>query len=289
MKKGIYLLLIIFTYISALAQDTYEKNNTDSTFVLSNFKSFAPDFIDEKYSIASEFSYVGLRIGVSNGFSAQPKFNANKYLITPVGEMQAQPAEKYLGYVPGFVADIYYHADFSENIGIFIGLEYNHYGMSSKYETKYGEYSAIEKNMVNAIGVPLAFKYGPKKIFYDEQAYIYAGLKYSFTLNMVSVQKANWLDATAKAKVPSVEIERTNLGLFFGINYKIFNLQLDYLPNNFLNIDNLSSSGYQTALGQPDKLFFVSAAISTPMNGWLGTKNRKVKMFFRKVRKMFGL
>ena len=288
--KGLYILIITFVSIQVIAQDTYENssvNNTDSTLV--KFRAYQPDFIDNALSPMGEYAYTGMRFGMTHGFSGQPEFNANKYLVTPLGEMQALPADKYLGYVAGFVADFYYHYDFIENAGIFGGIEYNYYGMSSKYETKYQGYYAVEKNMVNSIGVPLVFKIGPKKNFNKDQMYVYAGLKYSFNINMTSVQKASWITATTRAKVESEQIQRTNLGLLFGVNYLAFSLQLDYIPSNFLNINYVSPSGYQTALGQPDKLFFISTTINVPVsNNWIGTRSRKLKKFFKKLRKFFG-
>ena len=197
--------------------------------------------------------------------------------------MLAVPSDSYLGYVPGFVADLYYHYDFAtENAGIFTGIEYNYYGISSKYETRYGNYTAIEKNMVNSIGIPIAFKFGPD--FYKPQAYIYAGFKYSFNINMTSIQKVSWSDAKARAKVDVAQFKRSNIGFFFGVNYTFFNIQFDYMPGNFFDTDYVTSSGYQTAQGQPDKMFFISTSLNAPLNGWIGTRNRKLKIFFKKLK-----
>ena len=197
--------------------------------------------------------------------------------------MQAIPASSFLGYVPGFVLDFYYHFDFvTENAGIFTGFEYNYYGMSSKYETRYGGYTAIEKNMVNSIGVPLAFKYGPK--LYKNQQYIYVGVKYSFNVNMTSVQKASWTSATAKVKVDSEQFKRSNLGLFLGVKCLAFNIQIDYIPSNLFNMDYISDTGFQQYLGQPDKMFFISTSINAPLNGWIGYKSKTLKRFFKKLK-----
>ena len=146
MKKGLYLIIIILVSIQALAQENDNENEnfalniTENTLsILPKFNAYAPDFIEELRSIQkSEYMYSGLRLGMSHGYSGQPEFNPNKYLNTPVGDMQAIPAASFFAYIPGFVADLYYHFDFfTENAGIFTGVEYNYYGVSSKYETKY--------------------------------------------------------------------------------------------------------------------------------------------------------
>ena len=294
MKKKLYILIIIFVSIQASAQKVDNKyltiSSTNNSFsILPEITAFAPDFIEESLSPKkNEYMYWGLRLGISNGFSGQPELNNNKYLDNiPLGsnanEMLAVPVDSYIGYVPGFVADLFFHYDFvTENAGIFTGIEYNYYGMASKYETKTGAYSAVEKNTVNAIGVPLAFKFGQD--FYKQQAYIYTGIKYSFNLSMTSVQKVSWESGITKVKVDAEQINRSNFGLFFGVNYTFFNLQFDYIPGNFLNSNYKTSSGYIPALGQPDKLFFISASLNAPLNGWIGTKSRTLKKFFKKLK-----
>jgi len=296
MKKIFYILIIIFVAVQTFAQKEPNQNialNTslNSLSILPQFSTNAPDFLDELLPLkkGNEYTYWALRFGMSHGFSAQPSLNENKYLdnvpvASTADEMQAIPVGSFIGYVPGFVLDFYFHYDFvTESAGIFVGIEYNYYGMSSKYETKTGGYTAVEKNMVNSIGIPLAFKYGPK--FYKKQAYIYAGIKYNFNLTMTSVQKVSWASEKAMEKVDAEQIKRSNFGVFLGINYLAFNIQFDYIPGNFLNTDYTNPSGYYPATGQPDKLFFLSTSINVPIsNGWIGTRNRTLKKFFKKLR-----
>ncbi|MBN2757426.1 MAG: outer membrane beta-barrel protein [Bacteroidales bacterium] len=252
MKRGINLLIIILVSIQAFSQK-------------------------------SEYQYFAVRFGATHGFSAQPLFNANKYINTPDGEMQAIPADAFLGYTPGFVADIYYHFDFpTDNAGIFTGLEYNYYGMSSKYQTKYGDYTAIEKNMVNSVGIPIAIKFWPD--LYKDQKYIYLGAKYSFNLTMTSVQKVSWTNAKAREKIDAEQFSRSNFGMFFGINYLAFNLQFDYVPGTLFNSEYKSPLGFLPYEGQPDKMFFITTAINVPVNGWIGKKSYGLKKFFNKLR-----
>ena len=265
MKRGLYILIILFVSIQVLAQKNENQsialNSTASTLrILPKFNTYAPDFLDELASPQkSEYMYTALRFGMSHGYSVQPVFNEFKYLNTPVGDMQAIPSASFFAYVPGFVADLYYHFDFvTENAGIFVGLEYNYYGISSKYETKSGGYSAVEKNMTNSIGVPLAFKFWPK--LYKNQQYIYVGLKYSFNLTMSSVQKVSWEEAMAVEKIDAEQFRRSNFGFFLGFNYLVFNIQLDYVPGNLFNMDYIDEtvSPKPLYLGQPEKMFFIS-------------------------------
>ena len=131
---------------------------------------------------------------------------------------------------------------------------------------------------------PAAFKFWPK--LYRNQQYIYVGVKYSFNLSVTTVQTVSWEEAAVTGKIDAEQFRRSNVGFFLGFNYLAFNIQLDYVPGNLFNMDYIDEtvSSKPLYLGQPDKMFFISTSINTPLNGWLGTKSIKIKRFFKKIK-----
>ena len=237
------------------------------------------------FSQKSEYQYFSLRLGYNQGFSSQPGFNANKYLNTPNGEMQLTPVDSYLGYTPGFVADIFYHYDLpTDNAGVMVGLEYNNYGVSSKYQTVNGVYSMVETHRINAIGIPLAFKIGPK--FYDNQRYGYLGAQFNYNISMKANQKASWLETASSAKLTSDEFSKTAMVFFVGFNWMVLNIQFDYIPGTFFNKDYVDpeSTNILPYSTQADNMFFLKISFHTPTNDWLGSKNYKLRRFLRKMK-----
>jgi len=237
------------------------------------------------YAQKSEYRYASIRLGYNQGFSMQPGFYANKYLSTPNGEMQLTPVDSYLGYTPGFVADLYYHIDFpTDNAGVMVGLEYNNYGVSSKYETINGAYNMVETHRINAIGVPLAFKIGPK--FYDKQTYGFLGAQFNFNISMNENQKVSWNDTPSSVKLTSDEFANTNMAFFVGFNWMVVNLQFDFVPGSFFNKEYVvpESTNILPYSTQTDNMYFLKVSFHVPTNDWVGSKNYKLKRFLRKLR-----
>ncbi len=237
----------------------------------------------QAFSQKSEYQYFSLRLGYSQGFSGQPGFMANKYLNTPAGEMQLTPVDSYIGYMPGFVGNLYYHFDFPTDMaGIMFGVEYNNYGVSSKYETVNGAYTMIEQHRINAIGVPIAFKMGPK--FYKKQRYGYLGAQFNYNLDMKVNQKVSWTNTASSAKV-SEALNSTSMGFFVGFNWMVLNIQFDYMPGSFFNKDYILPDNNITPYAtQADNMYYLKVSFHTPTNDWLGSQSYKLKRFLRKIK-----
>jgi len=235
----------------------------------------------------SEYRYFSMRFGYSQGFSGQPGFNPNKYLNTPNGEMQLVPADSYMGFMPGFVADLTYHIDFpTDNAGIMVGLEYNNYGVASKYETVNGAFSMVEKHRINAIGIPLAIKIGPK--FYKDQRYGFLGAQFNYHLTMNANQKVSWLSSTSSAKLLPDEMNKSAMVFFVGFNWLLLNIQFDYVPGSFFNKEYLIATETDIILpysAQNDNMFFLKVSFHVPTNDWAGSKWYKVRKFLRKLKR----
>ena len=238
------------------------------------------------FSQKNEYQYIGLRFGASHGFSGTPDPNANKYLVTKDGdEMQASPVSSYKGYTPGYVADFYYHFDFTtNNAGIITGLEYNYGGLSSKYQTTPFEtsttvYTMQETFRMHTVGVPIAFKYGPK--IKKTQSYVFAGFQINYVVAINSVQKYSWTTTPSALKLESGEYNKTAFNLFLGVNYRAFNLQIDYYPSTVFN-RNFDKNGYKVYDGMVKKYFDIKTSIKLAY-GWLSDNSFWWKKKLRKV------
>ncbi len=237
------------------------------------------------FSQKNEYQYIGLRFGASHGFSGTPDFNPMKYLITPSGEMQVTPVSGYKGYTPGFVADLYYHFDFTtDNAGIFIGIEYIYDGISSKYETmlpedqSVGIYTMTETFRMHKVGVPIAFKYGPK--IYDSQGYVFGGFQFNYIVSMSSEQSYSWKPTPSAIKLESEEYNKTALNLFIGLNYNAFNIQFDYYPSTPFN-RAFDKDGSKIYAGMVEQTFTIKTSINVA-HGWLSDQSFWWKKKLRK-------
>jgi len=241
----------------------------------------------QSFAQKNEYRYFSIKLGYSQGFSGQPGFNPAKYLNTPYGEMQLTPVDSYMGFMPGFTGALYYHFDFTNDMaGVYTGIEYNNYGVASKYETTNGMFSMVEQNRMNAIGIPLGIKIGPK--FYDDQRYFFLGAQFNFNLSMKSIQKVDWADTPSSTTLSSDEFQSSSMGFFAGFNWMVLNVAFVYYPGSFFNKDYflVEDPSILPYAEQNDNMFFLNVSFHVPLplsKGWVGTKNYKLKRFFRKM------
>jgi hypothetical protein len=227
------------------------------------------------YSQNNEYRYMAIKFGGSHGFSQTPGANENKFVHSPVGEIGLEPVKS--AYVPGFTFAILYHFDFnSDNAGIYTGIEYNLSGIGAKYKTTYNDYTMKEINRFHSVGIPLAFKYGPK--FLKTQRYVSVGLQANMLLAMNSVDHVNWNEAYSSEKVSKDALNKVAFNVFLNVNYLAFNIQFDYYPKSFFNTLYVTSDGIKPFAGQSEHVFIIKTTINVPY-GWLSQQS----FWWRKV------
>ena len=218
--------------------------------------------------------------------------NPNKYLYAPglttddKQQMQLTPLGSFMGYTPGFKGSFLYHFDFTGDMaGIFTGLDYNYTGISSKYKTISGVYNVRETHRMHMVGVPIAFKYGPD--IWDTQRYVFVGAQINYIVSMNTAETVSWSSETGGSKLEGQEYKKTNFSLFFGVNWKVANVQFDFYPTSifndkFLVVDPVTKSEYAKYEGQVKQFFKITASINVPY-GWLSEQNfwwrRKLRKF----------
>ncbi len=277
------LIKILKNYITFRLQKNIQmKNRLFSLLLLLLITSYS-------YS-QNEYRYIALRFGISNGFSGQPEMNPNKYLNAPsylpdtYEEMQLAPVASFMGWTPGFNGSILYHFDFhGDAAGIITGIDYNYTGITSKYETLTRGYTLTETHRMHMIGVPVAIKYGPD--IWDTQRYVYAGAQFNFIAAMNAVQKVSWNTTPSSTKLEGDEFKKTTFSLFFGVNWKVLNVQFDFYPASIFNDTyteaNLVTSGeFLKYEGQVKQFFTIKAGLNIPY-GWLSENSFWWRRFLR--------
>ncbi len=257
MKKILYIIIIIFSFTNVYPQ--------------------------------WEFQYFVIKLGMNHhAFSPQPDTDNYLFLKTFNGEMKLYPDSIFFpDYMPGFNIGFDFHFDFTNDMGgIIIGAHYNTYGISEKYTTIDHNYYLIRKHRIHSVSFPLYVKFG-KEIF-DQQRYFTAGLKYNMNFAMQTCENVNWLDKPACTWADKNMFTNNNILLFLGFNYMIFNIELDFMPKNFLNPAYSVNVGTQKDKfivfpykGQPQKLFFLHTNITIPLSPWITTKSYFFNRLFR--------
>jgi len=244
------------------------------------------------YAQKNEYQYIALRFGFSNAFSGKPDMNPNKYAYAPglttddIQQMQLEPLGSFLGYTPGFKGSFLYHFDFTGDMaGVFTGIDYNYTGISSKYQTVARSYTVKETHRMHMVGVPIAFKYGPDIL--ETQRYIYVGAQFNYIVSMSTSEKVSWSSEPGGTKLEGEEYKKTNFNLFFGVNWKVANIQFDFYPTSVFNdkylvIDPVTGAEYAKYEGQVEQFFKITASVNVPY-GWLSDQSFWWRRFLRKV------
>ena len=233
------------------------------------------------FSQKNEYQYIALRFGASHGFTPAPGWHINKFANTEFGDLHLSPDGS--AYVPGFVFDFYYHFDFTtDNAGIYVGLEYNYSGLGAKYVAdRNTTFTLKEIDRFHAIGVPIAFKYGPD--IWKTQRYFFAGAQLNYIIAMNQVSSPSWNSTPSSVKITPDEYNKTAFNLFLGFNYAAFNLQFDYYPKSIFNKKYLDEDRFYPYNTMPDQVFLLKTSVNIPYR-WLSEKSF---WWRKKLRKTF--
>lgn len=236
-----------------------------------------------------EFRYFVVRTGATHHlFSKQPAQNNNFFLNTSDGHMRLAPdtASFFIDYVPGINFDLHFHFDFNNDKGgIVVGAEYTNIGISARYKSIYGDYSLTQTHRVNTVGVPVYVKFGNE--IFDQQKYFFAGAKYNLNLSATVTDKVNWTSKTTTQAVNENALIENNLSFFVGFNFMFANIQLEYMPESFLNPEYSITKGTQKIKPystQPQNLFFVRTSITVPLSEWTTNKSYFLSRLLRRLR-----
>lgn len=239
-----------------------------------------------------EFQYFVIRAGANHNYIYfQPDKSTDRFMKTPYGEMpmvadnEVNNAPIYQSYGPGFVFDLYFHFDFkSDKSGIVLGAEYGSNQVAAQYFSQNMDYSMVEQFRVHSVSVPLFIKFSDE--IFDRQKYGFIGVKYHHHLKLKHKQTVQWDEISSKEFVTWEDTDMLadyNLEFFAGFNYSIFNFEVSYMPQPFLNKDYVVNETYTPLADQKGNIISLKTCISIPLNEWTSTQNWVLQKLFRKL------
>lgn len=239
------------------------------------------------YSQYGEYKFFSLRAGVTHClFNSQPDINPNKFVNSPIGELQLIPDTSYFSYVPGYFVNLIFNNDFkSDNAGIMIGLSYENFGLESKYHVAVGDRWMIDTYKVNRLSIPIMFKFGKK--IYKKQNFFFIGGSYDRNLSLYKTELVSW-DANLKTiQLDKSMLVKSNYSIIAGFNYMFFNFQADYILGSYLNRD-YEISLPNGAITKPFKthpkgIFVFKTSLNIPLNSWTMRKIYEIEVWIKKV------
>jgi len=238
-----------------------------------------------------EFQYFVLKVGINHHIaSPQPDTLNNLYINTPDGEMKMTPSKQYLDYVPGVNISLHFHLDFqNDKGGIVSGISFFNYGISAKYENFNQKYYLYQTQRINGIGIPFFVKLG-NDIFNDQKYFIF-GVQYNLNLMLQTIDATNWITTKRVVQAKDNQFISGNPIFFIGFNYMIFNFQIDFMPDSFLNHEysvNVGNTEYseniQPYKNQPDNLLYIETSINIPLSKWTTRKSYTINKITKRLK-----
>lgn len=245
--------------------------------------------------LKDEYNYFSAKFGMSHSFlDKQPGTFQYKFIDAPLGNMQLIPVNKYIGYTKALSGGATFTHDFRKiHTGIVIGVMYENYGISSKFQVlpEYGDYTVIEKHYVNAISIPFYIKFGHKyfkKNMYDRMQFFYTGFNYNINKGVTKTEQSSWDQATiVKSSLDNAQ-KRNNMVLVAGYNHGFLNFELKYVPGGFFNRNKEISLKNNTLLVkpysvEPKGVIYLTTSFVVPINVWTKNKSYDIAVFLRKI------
>jgi len=245
--------------------------------------------------IDSEYDFFVFKAGVShNFFDPQPGATSSKFLKSQYNEdFHLIPSSSYIGYTTGYQAGFIFNHDLRNNYtGIAIGVEYQSYGISAKYETEQKLYTLVEDMVVTNISIPAYFKISKIRKkganMFPNQKYFYFGVEYNLNLSLSKIDEVGWSSTKSKTVLDKNQVVKSNYGLIFGFNYTIFNFQADYILGGFLNKtyeEKIEGESVKPYAKYQNNVFLIKTSIAIPLNPWTSKRYYTVEKKIRRLLK----
>ncbi len=221
-----------------------------------------------------EYDFFTLKAGFNHSFlDAQPDSFAYYQIQNEYGDFQLMPVTGYMGYKLGFHGGLLFTHDMHNDLtGVSLGVEYQVFGMSQKYESLNKQYTLVDHQIINTVAIPLLFKVG--KSMFKNQRYIFAGLQYNINLGMSQTSEVNFTTVVQNKKMKKDTYMRRNFVGVLGFNYTVFNFEANYVFGGFINKDYEVPMTYQKNPAVklydsfPDGLFVFKTSLTLPLNPW---------------------
>lgn len=237
-----------------------------------------------------EFNYFVVKLGANHhAFSKQPLATNTLFLNTPEGSYRLLADSVFFpDYVIGFQGGFDFHFDFANDMGgIIIGAEYINMGVSSKYSTINNKaFNLIQTHRINSISIPLLIKFGNE--IFDQQKYFFAGARFNINFGLYTTDVVDYVAIEKTSYQKDLLFENNSIGFCAGFNILVFNFELCYYPNTFLDKEytvNLGTPNDNFIVkifeNQPDNLLYLKTSLYVPISSWTTSKSFFMHNFIR--------
>lgn len=205
-----------------------------------------------------KFFYPSVRIGMSQSLQSAPYNSVSmRQLYTPDGFKDLYPDITNTGFItdrifaPDFNAGLLLNFDFPSGVGLVVGGEYAATSLSAKYITGNSEWLK-EKNTMMAFSMPAWVKLG-------RTWYIYLGYQLNYNYKFTQRQKVSFSETGKKRSYkvqgsPSTEVDEFSHLIVGGIHMSRIDIELDYMPDNFLNVNYTDPYGNKPYANHPERI-----------------------------------
>jgi hypothetical protein len=227
-----------------------------------------------------EYSYFAFKLGASHNFFSPQQTTAGNMVVRNENDnfIQLYTAKELniapkINYTADPVFEFQFHYDFqNERQGVIFAVNYSALTISQFFYTKDSEKPALRRNItLNSVGFPLIMKFGDR--IFAEQRYFFAGMQLNFNHSIKIKEEVPWSVNPYIRNGEKDEFVKQSYSLILGFNYLIFNLQLNYLPNSFLNKHFVNEDLVAVYSQQKGDIFYIKTSFVFPLTPWLSTKN----------------
>lgn len=243
-------------------------------------------FFSTRLFAQSEYRFWSVKLGiVQNIADPMPTLSPNKFLRMDGNEFPLTPNQNFFNYRASISAEALYHVDMkNEKIGFAGGIEYARYGVAQNY-TSSNNQELTETHHIQAVGMPFFAKISSE--LYNKQFYMMIGAQMNFNIGHSVNERVSWLNNSQTIKRDNAELSAVNLLFFTGLNFKIFNIKVSYLPGTFFNPEYEYTNEYGTF--KPNEYvqsghFMLTAGLNIPLSEWLTLNNWKAEQLRRRFK-----
>jgi hypothetical protein len=238
-----------------------------------------------------EFNYFVVRAGLTNQFlNPAPSESNGLYLNTLDGPLALTPdTSLFFRYNTGYNLGMDFHFDLKNDMGGFIiGMEYMDVSFTNKFVTSNYDYYLIRTYTLRSVSFPIFVKFGYE--IFNLQRYAFAGIRLNWNFAMDISEEVNWTSVVHTQTVTQDYFNRYSYILMGGINFLFFNIEVDFMPQTFLNKDftlNVGNSQQPYYIkpfaNYPERLIWFNTSLYIPLSPWSSTRS----YFLSKLLKLF--
>ncbi len=237
-------------------------------------------FLISSVSAQWEYTYFAIKTGFTTTYTTPQQTTApyimsvnesgNYVKLFSAKELKLAP-EYNLNFRP-FVSFLLNYDFTNDRGGLLGGINYTSFTLSQNFYEEKNPSPQLTRNItVHSVGLPLLLKLG--KGIFDMQRYFFVGAQLNLNQAITIKEMVPWSNQAYSRTVTSNQFQSQNLQFIIGFNYLVFNIELDYQPNNFLNKNYVDANNVPIYSQQKDDIIYFKTSMTFPFTPWLSTKS----------------